>query len=179
MIYFWSDLHFNHSAVIEYCNRPFANVEAMNAALIETWNEIVYPHDTIWVLGDFAFSKSGLPTPADHFAKLAGHKCLIVGNHDEKNPAVLKLAWERVEKLHVVKEHGQKIVACHYPLESWPGAHHGVVHAHGHSHGTLKRVVPHRFDVGVDVRKAPVAFEELQWEAEQQEFSASDHHGEL
>ena len=33
-VYFWSDLHFGHKNIVKFCNRPFSNVEDMNAALL-------------------------------------------------------------------------------------------------------------------------------------------------
>ena len=39
--YWTSDTHFSHANVIKYCNRPFKNVDEMNATLIENWNKTV------------------------------------------------------------------------------------------------------------------------------------------
>ena len=36
-----------HKNIIEYCNRPFANIEDMNKQLIERWNETVDWDDTV------------------------------------------------------------------------------------------------------------------------------------
>ena len=33
-IFYTSDLHFSHSNIIQYCNRPFDSVEQMNDTLI-------------------------------------------------------------------------------------------------------------------------------------------------
>lgn len=51
--WFTSDTHFDHANVIEYCKRPFSNVEEMNEAMIRNWNKRVMPEDTIFHLGDF------------------------------------------------------------------------------------------------------------------------------
>ena len=34
-VFFTSDTHFYHANIINFCKRPFANVETMNEALIE------------------------------------------------------------------------------------------------------------------------------------------------
>lgn len=149
----------------------------MNASMVERWNARVGPKDTIYLLGDFGFSHSQLEPLETIFARLNGHKHLVVGNHDEKNPKSLKLAWESVSHLRMVRQDGIKAVACHYPLETWASAHHGVLMLHGHSHGTLKRVIPHRFDVGVDVKARPVSLNEYAVRAAAQTFTATDHHG--
>jgi calcineurin-like phosphoesterase family protein len=183
---FWSDTHFQHrgrplaagspGGVIGYCGRPYASVEEMDADLIVRWNAMVGPRDTIYLLGDFGFGSLAKLQPI--FAALQGHKRLVVGNHDERNPKVLKLGWESIDHLVTVREASMRAIACHYPLETWKNERKGYIMLHGHSHGTLKRVVPHRFDVGVDVRQNPVHFETLWQEAQAQTVTQSDHHGE-
>lgn len=180
MTYFWSDTHFNHAGIIRYCTRPYASVQQMNGALIERWNYAVQKDsDTVWLLGDFAFTHPSGMDIAEIFSRLRGRKCLLVGNHDERNPAVMKLPWERVERLFTFKEAGGRAELCHYPLETWKAAHHGALMLHGHSHGTLKRQIPHRFDMGADVRMAPVSWERIMAEAATQTFEPADHHGDL
>lgn len=40
-IWFTSDLHLGHRAVINFQDRPFGTVEEMNEALIKNWNFLV------------------------------------------------------------------------------------------------------------------------------------------
>ena len=56
-IFFTSDHHFGHANIIQFSNRPFENVEAMNRAMIERWNEKVSPEDEVYHLGDFGLTK--------------------------------------------------------------------------------------------------------------------------
>ena len=54
-VFFTSDTHFYHANIINFCKRPFANVETMNEALIENWNAVVGVDDIVFHLGDFCF----------------------------------------------------------------------------------------------------------------------------
>lgn len=156
-LFFWSDSHFNHSAVIGYSGRPDAGVEAMNERLVAAWNSVVTDKDDVYHLGDFALGDAPHKV-SDIFGALRGKKHLILGNHDEKNRRTLALPWVSVDRLREVRHDGHRIVLCHYPIESWASKHHGSIHLHGHSHGQ-SRFVPRRFDVGVDVFAAPVSAE--------------------
>lgn len=78
--WFTADLHLGHRNIIDYCDRPFADVDAMNRALIDNWNEVVTETDTVWVLGDFALGKIAKTLPL--VAELKGRKTLLAGNHD-------------------------------------------------------------------------------------------------
>ena len=57
-MFFVSDTHFGHAKIIEYCDRPFNNVEEMDEYLISAWNETVQANDDIYILGDFALMKA-------------------------------------------------------------------------------------------------------------------------
>lgn len=179
-VFFWADTHFNHASIIRYCSRGYESVGQMNESLIAAWNgAVLSERDEVWLLGDFAFKHPAGEDVGVLFHRLRGRKHLIIGNHDERNPSVLKLPWETVDSLRTFKLMGSRAELCHYPLETWKSAHHGVLMLHGHSHGTLKRALPHRFDVGVDVEPAPVEWGELVARAAKQTFLPSDHHGDL
>ena len=80
MIYFISDTHFHHHNIINYCNRPFKDVNEMNKIIINNWNNIVTENDTVYHLGDFClFSDEEIK---NIFNKLNGNKILIRGNHE-------------------------------------------------------------------------------------------------
>lgn len=68
--FFTADTHFGHNNIIKYVNRPFNSVEEMDEQLISNWNSKVTHEDTIYHLGDFAFSK----TPEKYFYRLNGKK---------------------------------------------------------------------------------------------------------
>ena len=79
MIFFTSDLHFNHANVIKYCSRPFKSVEEMNEQLILRWNSVVGPDDTVYCLGDISLAFKPIETISP---RLMGNKLLVPGNHD-------------------------------------------------------------------------------------------------
>jgi len=82
MIYFTSDTHFGHQNIISYCGRPFSSVEEMDFELVNRWNKLVHPDDTVYHLGDFALTdKRGVVA---RLRQLSGHIVLIRGNHDRR-----------------------------------------------------------------------------------------------
>ena len=53
-LYFTSDTHFGHGAIISHANRPFLNISEHDEELIKRWNQIV-PKDGIVIhQGDFS-----------------------------------------------------------------------------------------------------------------------------
>lgn len=52
MIFFTSDTHFYHTNIIKYCNRPFKSMHEMNEVMMNNWNKIVKPTDTVCHLGE-------------------------------------------------------------------------------------------------------------------------------
>ncbi|MDP2908032.1 MAG: 2'-5' RNA ligase family protein [Nanoarchaeota archaeon] len=83
-IFFTSDLHLDHANIIKYCKRPFTNVTQMNKVLVENWNNIISPKDTVYFLGDLAYGYGSKST--DYWLeKLNGNIIFIKGNHDKSN----------------------------------------------------------------------------------------------
>ena len=52
-LFFTSDLHFHHANILEYCHRPFKDVEDMNEQLIYNWNNVVPEDGNVFMAGDF------------------------------------------------------------------------------------------------------------------------------
>jgi calcineurin-like phosphoesterase family protein len=186
-----SDNHYNHDNIIIHSKRPFANVTEMNEHMIAAWNAVVDPEDTVYCMGDFAFKWRGNRhvTYDELGERLNGLKHLIIGNHDlERNDAdddgTDKIKdhwmWESVQSYLEIKFGKSRFVLFHYPIETWRNAHKGWYHLHGHCHGTLKRVIPHRIDMGVDCwpNYAPVNLEHVRdILAAQENYLPQDHHG--
>jgi len=97
-------MHFNHTNIIFYANRPFfkgediineevvfltyeikkSRVEWMNEVLINNWNSIVNEDDLVYHLGDFCFKGTrGVSKQLEN--KLNGDIVHIKGNHDGNN----------------------------------------------------------------------------------------------
>ena len=51
MIWFTSDEHYGHQNIIQFCKRPFLNLEHMTERLISHHNEVVKPGDEVFHLG--------------------------------------------------------------------------------------------------------------------------------
>jgi len=146
--YFISDTHFGHANIIRFCKRPFADVSAMDEALIRNWNDTVGQDDDVWHLGDFSSYRDG--RLAAVFWRLNGRKHLVIGNHDEENEAVLDLPWEEPPiQQGMLSVEGRRVFVNHYPLRSWPKIGKGAVHLFGHMHGRLQGT-RQSTDMGVD-----------------------------
>lgn len=157
-VWFTGDSHFCHANIIKYCNRPFENVDEMDATLIQAWNSVVAKNDIVYHLGDFAISRDPR-TVRRIFSQLNGSKFLTPGNHDAR--ATLDLSWACKDHIQTKTVDGVHLVLCHYAMRVWPGSHHGSVQLYGHSHGTLPGTNA-QLDVGVDCWGfAPVGIEDI------------------
>ncbi len=164
--WFTSDLHFGHANIIEYSGRPFRDVDHMNRALIERWNTVVQPDDTVWVLGDVAMGRITDTLPLVH--QLAGHKLLLAGNHDRcwTGHGAKSAEWiGRYEDAGFAEIHqdsielevdGHHVLACHFPYrgdsqeeDRYPDARpadegrwllHGHVHERWRQHARMINV---------------------------------------
>lgn len=174
MTWFTADTHFGHAKIIEYCKRPFASVEEMDAVIIERWNARVRPTDDVWHLGDFNY-RSKLAT--DHYLKkLNGHIHVVWGNHDKDVKKFAKL-FKSCQDVKYLQLNDEKITLYHYAQRVWRNSHHGAWHLFGHSHGCLPSF--HRsMDVGVDAcNYAPISFDEVKTYMEAQPVTL--HHPEM
>lgn len=177
--YFWADTHFNHRGILQYTSRAYQDIYQMNRDLIARWNSaVLQERDHVWFLGDFAFTHADAEDITKIFWQLRGVKHLVVGNHDEKNPQVMRLPWTSMQHLKTFKSGGFRAELCHYPLETWKASWKGALMIHGHCHGTLKRKLPKRFDVGMDVEPIPVEWGVLVNRADSERFVPVDGHGE-
>ncbi len=165
-VWFTSDHHFGHAGILlpkMHCRRcaHFSSVEEMNERLIENWNAVVAPNDTVWHLGDFAY-KTTLQSAQQIFRRLRGQKHLVHGNHEKIGRQLGWLSQQDFAQVSVATSEGAKhVVLMHYAMRTWPRAHRGALHLFGHSHGSMSGT-RQSYDVGVDVWDfRPVELEEI------------------
>lgn len=178
MIWFTSDLHFNHHNAIGYSNRPFANVEEMNEALISRWNSKVQDDDLVYVLGDLTLGKYSDMIPI--VSRLRGRKILLQGNHDKLSRAqYLKLGFLDVFQEVVIKLGNTRIRLSHFPYKPtfWQSlwlpakakkySHRRPINRggwllHGHTH-SKRKIRGRMIHVGVDAHNYyPVSLGEIE-----------------
>jgi calcineurin-like phosphoesterase family protein len=159
-VFFTADHHFGQGAARGLFRRPFADVAAMDGAMIEAWNAVVRPDDVVWHLGDFAIRPSAERVTA-LLGALNGTKHLVAGNND---PEATRAAagWSSVQEFAEIEVQGRMLVLCHYALRVWNRQGKAAWNLHGHSHGRLKPLT-RQADVGVDAWAfRPVTLDEIE-----------------
>lgn len=138
MIYLISDTHFGHKNIIRYCDRPFKDVNEMDAAMIEKWNSVVKGSDTVIHVGDFAFLND--KRQKEVLAQLNGKKILVRGNHDFQAEIMLANGFDFVVESMVIANQGTRYLLSHYPIDP-DNARQSILneigaaaHIHGHVH---------------------------------------------
>lgn len=182
MDWFSSDFHFNHKNICgptltdwDGGYRNFSSLEEMNNTIIDNLNKYIYPSDTLYFLGDFAFGdKSKIPSLRERI------NCkdirFIRGNHDHPINKVPHLfTWVRDYHEYFVGK--TLITMMHYPLGSWNGIGKGAINLHGHSHGHYVNTIGRQLDVGVDnLNFLPISLDDLIKYMEEIEPVLVDHH---
>lgn len=180
IIWFSSDQHFGHRNVINFCDRPYADVKEMNQSLIDNWNSVVSNNDIIFVLGDM-FWFHGRHEIKKVVAKLNGKYIYVVpGNHCKRD--TYELCDERLILIDDIssiylryEEFGPviyEIFLSHCPMMTWPHRDRGAYNFFGHIHSGPKTKAEVdqdlplwkglQYDVGVDNNNyTPVSLEEI------------------
>lgn len=170
MIYFTSDLHFDHARAIKLCLRPFTTVEEMNQALIDNWNKTVTSKDEVYILGDITLSHNA-EKAQNYLLQLNGIKHLVKGNHDQfVNSIHFKPnIFASIQDYKEFKYNGNYFVLMHYPILDWNHMHsQNSFMLHGHMHNPPQYNINNiknnirRYDVGVDANNfTPISIEEI------------------
>ena len=113
-VWFTSDNHFYHSNILQYCNRPFADVYEMNDILIDNWNSLISNKDVVYHLGDFGFGATELLKFVRN--KLNGYIILVRGNHDRSQQSMLTAGFNEVHFKVTVRYQTYNFLLKHKPL---------------------------------------------------------------
>lgn len=130
-VWCWSDLHFFHTNIIKYCERPFATAEEMNNALLKNCLACVRPDDILLIGGDITMSN--LDGTNALLRAIPGYKINVLGNHDTHKHQRLKLAVDETVACLELAYQGRSIFVSHYPVSESVLAP-GQVNSHGHIH---------------------------------------------
>jgi calcineurin-like phosphoesterase family protein len=156
-----SDEHFSHFKIIEYCNRPFSDVQEMDRTIVDNHNSLVKSEDVVYHVGDFMMCRREDGDVVERIlSKLNGTHILIFGNHDKLNPLrYVDVGFRSAHTSLVIDIADKKVILCHDPAAAT------VVRKMqwlcGHVHGLFKQV-GNVINVGVDVWDfKPVSEEEI------------------
>lgn len=163
MVYFTSDLHFYHKNIMSYSPsfRSYESAEEMNEKLIELWNSVVTPEDTVYNLGDLSMA-ANTKKIIEVAKRLNGKHFLILGNHDhsikkdkEKLIAITKddgnKMFEDIRDYKLLTFPGIQIILSHYPMAAWENQQNGSIMLHGHLHDYMTNVKGKILNVGFDL----------------------------
>ncbi|MBK1697655.1 hypothetical protein [Rhodovibrio salinarum] len=153
-----ADLHFGHANILRYetTNRPFPDVATHDATLIARWNARVGPRDTVWVLGDFAWSPAAAKAA---LRALQGRIQLVMGDHDRRWLGGDGLGFDAVAEVHGAVKIAKDTLLTHVPAILGPKYARNI---HGHTHS---RAVGDGAHVCVSVEHtglAPLTWAEVQ-----------------
>jgi len=159
-IWFTSDTHFGHRNMVEKFTladgspaRKFASVEEMDETMITRWNEVVRPSDHVYHLGDVTMHRQLGQIKYSVLDRLAGHKRLVLGNHDADKVENYLQWFEKIFASRVLDQ----ILFTHIPVHPESlGRFRANVHGHTHhqclppvtkidqkGYGRVERVVPY------------------------------------
>lgn len=171
-IWFTSDLHLMHDKAFLWEPRGFSNQEEMCETIVENWNSIVKPEDTVYDMGDMALSD--VQAAVKYLKKLNGKHFWIRGNHDTNNKVqyIMDYCWDQIYYVgwaDVLKEGKYRFYMSHYPTlttnyDDKKFSQH-VINLHGHTHQTtnwLHAENPFMYHVGLDSHNnMPVNLDEV------------------
>jgi calcineurin-like phosphoesterase family protein len=149
-LFFTSDTHFSSERALELSKRPFFSVHDMDWTMIDRWNSVVGPNDTVYHLGDFGDS-----WPLGY---LNGKITFIRGNYerDGKSPMPDKVKMlENPDTAVLYKNDKPWLLLAHEPTLALKTKEENpefkdVPVLFGHIHGRQKVKEWCGLDVGVD-----------------------------
>tara|TARA_R110000868_G_C10973188_1_gene771479 strand:- start:24097 stop:24726 length:630 start_codon:yes stop_codon:yes gene_type:complete len=173
-----SDWHVGHKNILNFCPRPYKNLDEMHRALIKNYNNNTHESTVGFFYGDMGICSSSVLK--DVIDQLQGTKVLILGNHDRGMHSMYNAGFDVVLYGMTLKIQDQLMTFSHCPLRglyredtskmknsggNWHGEfsdkhasfvtpNNGQFHGHGHIHspnkGFSKRIEGRQIDLGVD-----------------------------
>jgi len=155
-VFFSSDFHLNHEAVIKF-GRKFENVVEMNDNILYEVNKVVRQNDLLVLLGDTMMGEK------DYTQFLNSLICeniiILFGNHCNRGKLLSSL--QECDKLLYIGDYlelniDKQIICCsHFPQFNWNYQDEGAISLHGHLHSDENDVIKeiHKYkslDVGID-----------------------------
>lgn len=116
MIFFTSDLHFNHDKEFLWAKRGYKSIGYMNQDLIQKWNATVGADDEVYLLGDVMLGD--LNAGLGCLMQLKGHIHIIIGNHDTDRRIEFYNTCPNVKDVKyadMIKERHWQFYLSHYP----------------------------------------------------------------
>lgn len=127
--WFTSDPHFGHDNVIDFCNRPYGDMDEMLDKIRDKWNKRVKPEDQVIFVGDvfFHFKKHEAKAYLD---SLNGKKILVRGNHDQKPRQMNGMGFDFVCEEMVLWIANERVTVSHYPFRAprWKHEYYNLRH---------------------------------------------------
>lgn len=158
-IFFIGDTHFGHKEIINYEQRPFANVEEMDRSIINRWNSVVIEDDTVFMIGDFSFYDKQKTT--DICNNLRGKKILVIGNHDSNTEEFYReCGFNEVYKYPIILENFWMI--SHEPLYLNKNMPYANIYGHVHGNEMYVDYSKHSFCACVErINYTPISWDEI------------------
>ena len=166
----------SHDREFIYKPRGFSSIEEHDTTVIENWDKIVKPNDTVYLLGDLMLNdnEGGIAK----LNQLNGTIYYIRGNHCSDARCILykektrmiplcgqfETSWAAVQKIN-----GFNFYLSHYPtmtsyLENMAPLKQHLINLHGHLHSKNKfyQDIPFMYNVALDAHNnMPVSFDEI------------------
>lgn len=158
-VWFSSDTHFCHDRGFVYEPRGFSNVEEMSEAIVQRWNSVVAPEDTVYLLGDIMLNDN--VKGIEFLKQLNGKIHILNGNHDTKSRIALYADCPNVIDTNiyawVIQYRGYTFYVSHYPtltsnLDNDAPLKKHVINLYGHTHQKTNfyQDTPFMYHVGLD-----------------------------
>lgn len=130
-VYFTADLHLGHKNIHKF-RTQFSSAEEHDAIVYENILRTVTKRDTLWILGDAAFTK-------DSLAKIKALPCnvnLVLGNHDvnERGIVITNLAGVYNKIASLIRYKNCWLSHCPIHPQEFRGRRANI---HGHLHSKL------------------------------------------